>query len=259
MRILIGARRIVLVAGSVLALATFSVPFAVADPGCQGLPTAAQLRSFLAKAAAGTGISGPLGPGTGAGGLFGGSRSWAAVVNRDGKLCAFATSTADPSQVWPGSQAIAKAKAYTANAFSLDVLALSTARLYTFVQPGHSLFGLNQSNPFDPRFLAPPGGQWGGKDQIAAGIITFGGGVPIYSVAGSIIGGLGVSGDTACTDHEIAKRVRDLAGLNPSGGPLVDDISYSSVDGASVFTHPVCLNTLRNGVTIGTENPATGY
>ena len=259
MRIPIGARRIVLVSGAVLALTALSVPFAVADSDCGGLPTAAQLKSFLAKAAAGTGISAPLGPGTGTGGLFGGYRSWAAVVNRDGKLCAFATSTADPSQVWPGSQAIAKAKAYTANAFSLDALALSTARLYTFSQPGHSLFGLNQSNPFDTLFLAPPGGQGGGQGQIAGGIITFGGGVPVYSAAGSIKGGLGVSGDTACTDHEMSKRVRDLAGMNPPGGPLADDISYSSVDGASVFTHPVCLNTLRNGVFIGNENAATGY
>ena len=44
--------------------------------------------------------------------------------------------------MWPGSQAIAKSKAYTANAFSLDSLALSTARLYTFTQPGHSLWSL---------------------------------------------------------------------------------------------------------------------
>jgi len=64
-----------------------------------------------------------------AGGLFHGARMWAAVVNRDGEVCAFTTSTADPAQVWPGSQAIAKAKAYTANAFSLDTLPLSTARL----------------------------------------------------------------------------------------------------------------------------------
>jgi uncharacterized protein GlcG (DUF336 family) len=183
---------------------------------------------------------------------------WAAVVNRSGQVCSTATSTVDPTQVWPGSQAIAKAKAYTANAFSLDVLALSTARLYTFVQPGHSLFGLNNSNPFNPQALVPPSGTENENDQIAGGIITFGGGVPLYS-GGSIAGGLGVSGDTACTDHEISKRVRDLAGLNPPGGPLVDDISYSSKDGASVFTHPVCVNTLRNGKSIGNENPATGY
>jgi uncharacterized protein GlcG (DUF336 family) len=184
---------------------------------------------------------------------------WAAVINREGELCAFATSTTDPTQVWPGSQAIAKAKAFTANAFSNDSLPLSTARLYTFVQPGHSLFGLNNSNPFDPRFLAEPNGLGGGKNQVAGGIITFGGGVPIYNLGGHIVGGLGVSGDTACADHEIAKRVRDLAGMNPSGGPLVDDISYSKADGASAVTHPLCPNTVRNGVAVGSELPASGY
>ena len=103
---------------------------------CSGLPTAGQLKQFLVAAPSHDGE---------AGGLFHGTRMWGAVVNRNGELCAFATSKDDPTQVWPGSQAIAKAKAYTANAFSLDALALSTARLYTFVQPGHSLFGLNQS------------------------------------------------------------------------------------------------------------------
>lgn len=73
------------------------------------------------------------------------------------------------------------------------------------------------------------------------------------------MGGLGVSGDTSCTGHEIAKRVRRLAGRNPVGGPMADDVSYSAADGASVFTHPLCLNTFRNGVFIGKELPAAGY
>jgi uncharacterized protein GlcG (DUF336 family) len=216
---------------------------------CAGLPRAADLKEFLEEAPDHVGE---------AGGLFHGERMWAAVVNRNGQLCAYATSTDDATQVWPGSQAIAKAKAYTANAFSLDVLALSTARLYTFVQPSHSLYSLNNSNPFDADLLAPPSGARGGRNQIAGGIITFGGGVPLYS-GGRIVGGLGVSGDTACTDHEIAKRVRDLAGLNPPGGMTADDITYSSADGPSVFTHPLCLNTWRNGMRIGDEPPATGY
>ena len=155
----------------------------------------------------------------------------------------------------PGSEAIAKAKAYTANAFSLDGLALSTARLYTFSQPSHSLYGLNESQPFNSFAL----GNHGGKIRTAGGIITFGGGVPLYNGHGRIIGGLGVSGDTACTDHEIAKRVRDLAGLNPPGGALVDDITYSGTDGASVFSHPYCHNTWRNGALVGEESPASGY
>jgi uncharacterized protein GlcG (DUF336 family) len=216
---------------------------------CQGLPTAGQLKQWLASAP---------GEGGDAGGLFHGTRMWGSVVNRDGEVCAAATSTADPTQVWPGSQAIAKAKAYTANAFSLDTLALSTARLYTFTQPGHSLWSLGQSNLFESRFLAPPKGSGGGLHQIAGGLIFFGGGVPLYQ-SGKIIGGLGISGDTSCTDHEIAKRVRELAQLNPSGGALADDITYSSVDGASVFTHPLCLNTFRNGAFIGDEPAAAGY
>src|SRR5262245_35403814 len=174
---------------------------------------------------------------------------WGAVVNRDGEICAFATSTSDPTQVWPGSEAIAKSKAYTANAFSLDSLALSTAMLYTFTQPGHSLSSLGQSN-LALGNLVPR--------KSTTGLIFFGGGVPLYK-DGKIIGGLGISGDTASCDHEIAKRVRNLLGLNPPLGPLADDISYSSVDGASAFTHPLSPNTYRNGVFIGNEKPAAGY
>lgn len=219
--------------------------------GCQGLPNAAQLRHLLQNAAK------PENGGQ-VGGLFGGTRMWGAVVNRDGAVCAYATSTADPTQVWPGSQAIAKAKAYTANAFSLDDLALSTARLYTFTQPGHSLWSLGQSNLFNAELLAPPSGEDGGRGHIAGGLIFFGGGVPLYS-GGKIIGGLGVSGDTSCADHEIAKRARNLANLVPPGGAQADDISYSRADGASVFTHPLCPNTYRNGQFIGQEQPASGY
>jgi len=223
---------------------------------CQDLPNASQLKAFLTQA---PGHKVPAGAATAeAGGLFSGARMWGAVVNRDGEICAFATSTTDPAQVWPGSQAIAKAKAYTANAFSLDSLALSTALLYTFTQPGHSLWSLGQSNLFDPRFLATPGGQPGTSNRIAGGLIFFGGGVPLYS-GGRIVGGLGISGDTSCTDHEIAKRVRDLAALNPPGGALVDDITFTVPDGATVFTHPKCPNTWRNGLFLGTEAPASGY
>jgi uncharacterized protein GlcG (DUF336 family) len=212
---------------------------------CKDLPNIEDLKAHL-EAAPDAGGS--------AGGLFEGERMWGAVVNRAGELCAFTTSTDDPTQVWPGSEAISKAKAYTANAFSLDDLALSTARLYTFVQPGHTLFGLNNSNPFNPDFLGKSMKE--GEGKVAGGVITFGGGVPLYK-DGKIIGGLGISGDTACADHEISKRVRDLAGLNPPGGALADDIVYSPPDAASVFAHPKCVNTWRNGVFIGEETPAT--
>jgi uncharacterized protein GlcG (DUF336 family) len=231
-----------------LVAAAFSSATDAAAANCNDVPSASELRQAMLAAAK---ISN-------AGGLFGGARMWGAVVNRDGEICAFITTTADATQVWPGSQAIAKAKAYTANAFSLDTLALSTARLYTFTQPGHSLWSLGQSNLWHPSLTAAPGGQGGGNNQIGGGLIFFGGGVPIYRGT-KLVGGLGISGDTSCTDHEIAKRTRNELGLNPPGGALVDDITYSVPDGPSVFTHPRCINTWRNGVFIGEEAVAAGY
>lgn len=63
---------------------------------CRGLPSAGELRAAL-KGSGGSAV----------GGLFDGKRMWAATVNRAGQLCAIVASTDDPSQVWPGSQAIA--------------------------------------------------------------------------------------------------------------------------------------------------------
>lgn len=251
-RVLVAAFLALAVTGAYLIMGIAETDLTAAGPkaNCSEVPGAAALKGLLATAPAAGGD---------AGGLFGGGRMWAAVVNRDGEVCAATTSTSDPTQVWPGSQAIAKAKAYTANAFSLDALALSTARLYTFTQPGHSLWSLGQSNVFDASKLLAPAADGGDRNQIVGGLIFFGGGVPLYNGEGRIIGGLGISGDTSCTDHEIAKRVRDLAGLNPPGGALADDITYSSADGATVFTHPLCPNTWRNGVFIGNEAPAAGY
>src|SRR5438874_1879752 len=75
-----------------------NVVFAFGDDGvkgsrCKDLPSAAQLQQWM-RASAGSVI----------GGLFNGQRMWASVVNRNGEVCAVATSTDDPTQVWPGSQ-----------------------------------------------------------------------------------------------------------------------------------------------------------
>src|SRR5262249_57617103 len=106
-----------------------------------------------------------------------------------------------------------------------------------FTQPGHSLWSLGQSNLFNPAALAPPSGQGWGLNQIAGGLIFFGGGVALYK-DGSIIGGLGISGDTSCADHEIAKRVRNLLTMDPNGGPPVDSIPSSSPARPSPFPPP---------------------
>ena len=74
---------------------------------------------------------------------------WATVVNRDGEVIAVAFSGNERGDQWPGSRVISAQKANTANAFSLPGLALSTANLFSAVQPGGSLYGLQHSNPVD--------------------------------------------------------------------------------------------------------------
>jgi len=94
--------------------------------------------------------------------------------------------------------------------------------------------------------------------KVCGGSIAFGGGVPLYK-GKTRVGGLGVSGDTACADHEIAKRIRHLAQLDPEKGEFADDIVYTVADGPSPFAHPLCANTWRNGIKLGDEANASGY
>ena len=80
------------------------------------------------------------------GGLFSPNRMWSAIVDRVGTLCSVIVT----GDAWPGSRAIAIAKATTANGFSNDALALSTANLYGPTQPGGSLYGLNDFKSVQP-------------------------------------------------------------------------------------------------------------
>ena len=101
------------------------------------------------------------------GGLFSPNRMWSAIVDRTGKLCSVITSSTDAS---PGSRSIAIAKASTANDFSDNKLALSTANLYAPTQPGGSLYGLNNSNPFNPAFQ--PQGSASGSCRVASSLLA---------------------------------------------------------------------------------------
>ena len=180
----------------------------------------------------------------GNGGLFKPNRMWSAIVDRQGVLCSVKTTAefAPSLDVWPGSRAIAIAKAGTANDFSNNGLALSTANLYGPTQPGGSLYGLNNSNPFNPTDLDQAKRITG---DTPGGIITFGGGVALY-YNGNVIGALGVSGDSSCADHAIAFRMRQLASLNvvPSGvaPDNTDNIIYAATGSAPTgFQQPHCF------------------
>ena len=138
---------------------------------------------------------------------------WATVVNRDGVVCAVAFSGSDRGAQWPGSRAISAQKANTANSFSLDGLALSTANLFSAVQPGGFLYGLQHSNPVDTgvAYQGPSDDYGKPEDPMVGykigGVNVFGGGLGLYEM-GMIVGGVGVSGDTSCADHMIGWRLR---------------------------------------------------
>lgn len=182
---------------------------------------------------------------------------WGTVVNRDGVVCAVASTGENRGDQWPGSRIISAQKANTANAFSLPGFALSTGNLFSAVQPGGSLFGLQESNPVN--IIAAYGGN---PDLIGThddpmvgkrigGVNVFGGGLALYTSEGTLVGAIGVSGDSSCADHNIAWRTRDTLGLDnvPAGvGSPGDNIVYdTTVDPATGHTataggwgHPAC-------------------
>ncbi len=198
---------------------------------------------------------------------------WGTIVNRDGVVCAVAFTGSNRGSQWPGSRVISAQKANTANAFSLPALALSTADLYSATQPGGSLFGLQESNPVntDVAYGGESADYGQSNDPMVGGKIgginVFGGGLALYNSQGQLIGGLGVSGDSSCADHNIAWRTRNNLKLDyvPAGvGPdpsRPDNIVYDITNpvgfpigvSTSGWGHPVCTTT---AVTISLGLPA---
>src|SRR6202165_5640412 len=96
-----------------------------------------------------------------------------------------------------------------------------------------------------------------------AGVNVFGGGLGLYASGKKIVGGVRVSGDTSCADHNIAWRVRNNLGLDHlfgvggvSGYParpdnIIFDIKPNPFGGTGIsaggFGHPTCLNTSGSG------------
>lgn len=145
---------------------------------------------------------------------------WATLVDRDGVIQVVAMSGKDRGDQWPGSRVISAQKAYTANAFSLPGLALSTGNLYSAVQPGGSLYGLQHSNPIDTATAyAGKSSDFGtASDPLVGkrigGVNVFGGGLALYDKEGKLLGGIGLSGDSSVADHVIAWKLRKKLGLD---------------------------------------------
>src|ERR1700704_577697 len=154
--------------------------------GCANLPSFSALKNALATATAAetSGLN---------------NQMWGTIVDRDGVVCAVAFSGVNRGAQWPGSRVISAQKANTANAFSLDAssnsngsgqpngLALSTANLYSAVQPGGTLFGLQESNPVDTSvaYKGPSSNFGKANDPMVGnkigGVNVFGGGLALYT------------------------------------------------------------------------------
>jgi uncharacterized protein GlcG (DUF336 family) len=179
------------------------------------------------------------------------NNEWAAVVGRDGIVCAVVFSGDQAGDQWPGSRAISMEKATTANAFSLKSMALSTANLFALAQPGQSLYGIITASPPSPDANSGDAALFGTSNdpmigKPMGGVIVFGGGLALYD-GNTIVGGLGVSGDSACADHNVAWRVRKAlaldkvpAGVNPQRKDAIVYDMNSAGQSASGFGHPKC-------------------
>jgi uncharacterized protein GlcG (DUF336 family) len=258
-------RRILMYSFALAGILSAGLPAVLAEDfnssACAGLPSQATLKSALiaARNASNGGFNLDM---------------WATVVNRDGVVCAVAFTGGNRGDQWPGSRVISAQKANTANAFSLPHLALSTANLYTAVQPGGSLYGLQHSNPVDTgvAYGGNPGNYGQPNDPMTGGRIggvnVFGGGLALYNSSHQIIGAVGVSGDSSCADHNIAWRTRhtlnlDFVPAGVSGDPArPDNIVYDIAPQAGQMPgvsptgwgHPACSAT---ATTIAAGLPAT--
>lgn len=219
--------------------------------GCDVLNNAsANLKSALSAAQAASN-----------GGL--GNQMWGTLVARDGTVCAVAFTGTDAAAQWLLSRVISAQKANTANGLSVAKFALSTANLFSAVNPGGSLYGLQFSNPVDPAVAYQGQSKFFGtsKDPMdgnrIGGVNVFGGGLALYDKTNGIVGAVGVSGDTSCADHNIAWRTRANLGLDflatngvggVAGGSRPDNIIYdiTNVSGFQIgtsesgFGHATC-------------------
>src|SRR6266849_424057 len=196
-----------------------------------------------------------------------GFHMWATIVNRDGIVCAVAFTGSSRGDQWPVSRVISAQKANTANAFSVPNFALSTANLFASTQNGGTLYGLQLSNPVDTvAAYAGPNDKYGLVDdpmvgKQIGGVNVFGGGLALYrQSARKVVGGLGVSGDTSCTDHIIAWKVRDLLNLDNVPGGVAPGVSSGlTVPGVTVPGNDNMINDIFVDRGTGQLVSASGY
>ena len=195
-------------------------PFTNRHPACTGLPSWSVLREALRDSVKASG-----GPSNG--GLDG--HMWAVLVEpASGSVCAVAYSGMTPMDQWGAGRFLAAGKAFLVNSLSLNDFAVSSAQVYGHTQPGGMMYGAHAGMPLDSQAALAGNPLLFGREndpmvgQRVGGAVSFGGGLPLYAEVGGTtlkVGALGVSGDTSCSDHIVAWRVRERLGLAvPKGG-----------------------------------------
>lgn len=178
---------------------------------------------------------------------------WATLIDRDGTVCAVAKSGNGYGSPWQEYRLVSARKANTANAFSRDSMALSTANIYSPVQTVGSLPAGQQPTPVALSAMTGDEAAYGtARDamvgQRALGVNAFGGGLALYS-GGRKVGAIGIAGDTSCADHNVAWRVRSALGLGQVPGGVSaqrDDGIIFDIEGRTSrggFGHPLCGGT----------------
>ena len=125
------------------------------------------------------------------------------VVDRSGRI----VGQRSMEDAWLGSIHIARAKAFTALAFSSNENALTTRSIGALSQPGGPLWQIGSSN-------------------VGDGIIEFPGGIPLYK-QGVLVGAIGVSGDGVEEDENVAEA--GCAGFETPKAIRVDTVTGGAV------------------------------
>ncbi len=250
--------------------AAHAMPDQERNPSCAGLPTSEALKPLHVAAVKKQGET--------SGGAIG-FNSWAVVVAPDGIVCAISYSGVNYTDQWLAGRVSAAQKASTANGFSQSKVtpgsatstgsfALSSANLYAASQEGGFLYGLNLTNVADTNtsYFSKDGKPGDAttfgtnRDPMIGrpigGVVILGGGLALYNAAGVKVGGLGVGGDTGCSDHVVAWHLRHNLNLDflKTGGVagiaslFLGDVAHPDniifdlkAAQQTSFGHPVCL------------------
>ncbi len=216
---------------------------------------------------------------------------WVAFLNETGRVCDVVNTAGEgqrSGETWALSRVIAMQKANTSASLSLDnqasdggIQAWASGALFLAATPVFdpatglvaatasglqgTLFGLQFSNPVDAAAAYAGNPKNFGtandpaKSKRLGGINVFGGGLPIYDAGLTTkLGAIGVSGDTSCTDHAFAWRVRErlATALGLANGAAIETASgIKQVLNITGHFYPGCnpVNPPANG----TANAAT--